>query len=219
MIVKKLYRFVDKVAQNKFTLPVALVALILSICLLAAVWPSSSKPKTASTSETVSFTEDIPSEEPISGSYSVSDGEPLSIEIASVGIKGFIQKVGIDQHQAVAAPNNVNLAGWFTESVLPGSKGLSIIDGHLSGRSANGVFKNLPKVSAGDEIIITMGGGEQFTYQAFDSKTVPNEQAASVLFEQSPTVTAQLNLITCTGKFDKNTNTYADRVIVYAKLL
>lgn len=196
------------------------LVLIASLGLLAVVWPDTGKPggKTAQ-DDVVRYTEDIPSEEPISNIYAVPDGDPLSIEIASTGIRGFIQKVGVDQHQAVAAPNNVHLAGWFVDSVLPGQKGLSIIDGHVSGRSSDGVFKRLPEVNKGDEVTVTMGGGQRFIYRVFATKTVPNDQAAAVLFDQNPSsVNGQLNLITCTGEFDRTTQTYADRVIVYAAL-
>lgn len=218
-MIKRISSFFSKVIQNRL----AVLALLLTVSALAGLainnWPTKDRQATEETDNVLRYSEDTPSEEAIPDNYRVPKGEPLSIEIDRIGTKGFIQKVGVDQHQAVTAPNNVNLAGWFNESVLPGNKGLSIIDGHVSGRSSEGIFKNLPKVKPGDEVIITMGGGGKFTYQVFDTKTIPNEQAASVLFEQSPKVTAQLNLITCTGQYDKNAKTYNDRVIVYAKLL
>lgn len=219
MVVKKLYNLADKAAQHKVTRPILLAMLALSIGLLVAVWPESSQSRGEDPDGVLRFSVDVPSEQAIPDTYSVPDGQPLSIEISSVSIKGFIQKVGIDQHQAVTAPNNVHLAGWFIDSVKPGESGLSIIDGHVSGRSADGIFKKLPEVKNDDEIVITMGGGGVFVYKVFATKTVPNDQAAKVLFEQNPSVTHQLNLITCTGRYDANTRTYADRAIVYARLV
>ena len=169
--------------------------------------------------EIVRISEATPSEANVPDNYSVAEGDPLKISIESVGIEGFIQKVGVDQNLAVAAPNNVNLAGWFVDSMLPGQKGLSIIDGHVSGRTKDGVFKQLAGVKTGDIVIVTMGGGKEHKYKVFATNTVPHEQAAQVLFDQDPKVTSQLNLITCTGQFDRQSETYADRVIVYAELI
>lgn len=218
-MAKKIRSFVKKFILDKRVVLTLLAVLVLSLSLLVVARPKDDLNEIQHTEETVRYTVDVPSEAPIPDNYSVPDGQPLSIEVPVAGIKGFIQKVGIDQNQAVTAPNNVHLAGWFVDSVKPGEKGLSIIDGHVSGRSADGIFKGLPQVKPDDEIVITMGGGQKFTYKVLDTKTVPNEQAASVLFEQGPTISHQLNLITCSGQFDKASNSYKDRVIVSAALI
>src|SRR5690606_38524134 len=117
------------------------------------------------------------------------------------------------------APTNVSLAGWFVDSVKPGDKGLSIIDGHVRGRSKPGVFERLDQVKEGDEIIITFGNGSQKRFMVFATKTVPETEAAGHLFEQHSDISSQLNLITCTGQYDAGSRTYADRVIVMAQLV
>jgi len=168
--------------------------------------------------ESLTTSVEVPSETPITGDYSVPNGQPLSIEIAARGIKGNLQKVGIDQHKAVAAPNNVNLAGWFSDSALPGRKGLSIIDGHVSGVSRHGVFYNLNKVAAGDKVVITYGDKTTRTYTAFATRAVATNEAQNYLFDQDPRVTEQLNIITCGGRYNSATKGYEKRVIVSAKL-
>ncbi len=189
--------------------------------MISLLWLQSRAPSLVETDPeaTLSITVEKPSEERPSDEYSVPDGQPLSIEIAMVGIKGYIQRVGIDQHGAVAAPNNVHLAGWFVDSVLPGQKGLSIIDGHEGGPTMDGIFKQLPEVEVGDEVVVTMGGGTRYTYKIFAVKVVPKDQAASILFEQDPaSVNGQLNLITCVGEYDDIAGTYSDRSVIYAAL-
>lgn len=166
----------------------------------------------------VTETLEWPSETPVATTYRVAADQPLSITIPSTETFGYIQKVGVDQHQAVTAPNNVSLAGWFVDSVRPGDKGLSIIDGHVRGRSKAGVFERLSDVKEGDDITITYGNGSEKRFVVFATKTVPEPEAASHLFEQRPDITSQLNLITCTGRYDAGSRTYADRVIVMAQL-
>ncbi len=174
--------------------------------------------KPAPHTEVITHSVDNPSEAAVSASYSVPDNRPLEITIAKRGIQGKVQNVGVDQHGAIAAPNNVNLAGWFVDSVLPGQKGLSIIDGHVDGISQKGIFHDLSKVQQGDEVTIAFGGGTTYTYSVFKVQSVKSEDATKVLFEQDPTVKSQLNIITCTGTYDKTAKTYNQRVVVYAKL-
>lgn len=201
-------------------LAILLTTATITIALLWWLRGGTPQPEAAPPSnDTVTTTVDTPSEARPADTYSVSDGQPLSVTIASAGIKGYIQKVGIDQHKAVAAPNNIHMAGWFVDSVLPGQKGLSIIDGHEGGPTMDGIFKRLPDVKPGDKVIVTMGGGTTHTYTVFDVKVVDKDQAAAILFDQSPTATnGQLNLITCTGTYNDREQTYDKRAVVYAGL-
>lgn len=169
--------------------------------------------------EAVTYSVDNPDETNPGDAYAWKGGasDPKKIKIPSIGVDGWIQQVGVDQNQAVAAPSNVHLAGWFVDSVRPGQKGLSIIDGHVSGRTADGIFKRLQAVKIDDEITVESGDGTRKTFVVFDTKTVPTAEAAAVLFDQNPAITSQLNLITCSGSYNREARTYDQRTIIYAK--
>jgi LPXTG-site transpeptidase (sortase) family protein len=147
-----------------------------------------------------------------------SPNDPKKIIIQKIGVDAYVQKVGIDQDKKIAVPNNVHLAAWFTESVRPGENGLSIIDGHVSGRKTEGVFKNLKSLQIGDTFNIERGNGTKLTFKVFETRTVPEGEAAAILFSQNPKVLSQLNLITCGGEFNKKSQQYSDRVIISAQL-
>lgn len=199
-----------------FGVGVAVCSAIALLCI-ALLQKSPHTPQGA-INDVVTTTVDVPSEEQPPATYAVPATHPLSIEIQKRNIKGYIQRVGIDQFGAVAAPNNIHKAGWFVDSVTPGQKGLSIIDGHEGGPTMDGIFKHLTDVAIGDQIIITMGDKSQYTYQVFEREVLAEEASASALFNQSPqSIDGQLNVITCTGLFDEKTQTYNKRVIVYAK--
>ncbi len=173
-------------------------------------------------SNVVTYSTDKPSEDKPGDGYQWAGGpqDPKKILIPSVGIDAFIQNVGVDQNKEVAVPNNIHIAGWFVDSVRPGSAGLSVIDGHIDGVTQDGaVFKTLPNVQKDAEISVVSGDGSIKNFRVISSRTVPVEQAASVLFSQDPKVSSQLNLITCVGTFNTQTNRYADRIIVSAKLI
>ena len=145
--------------------------------------------------------------------------DPKYITLPTIKSAGFIQNVAVDQNKQVGVPNNVHMAGWFTESVLPGQKGLSIIDGHVDGRTDVGIFEKLGKLNKGDQFTVELGNGKVLTYKVVASSTVAVKDAAAVLFSQDGTIASQLNLITCGGTFNRDVHAYDKRVIVSASLI
>jgi sortase A len=159
-----------------------------------------------------------PSEtKPDTSNYVVAAKDPRSITIGSIGVDGLIQKVGLTKDNAVATPNNVHIAGWYTSSVRPGEPGLSVIDGHVSGKYADGIFKNLRQTKAGDSFMVEFGDKSNKRFEVVEVRTLPERSSAEYLFTKRNTISNQLNLITCGGKFNKSTQTYDDRVIVVSK--
>ncbi len=153
----------------------------------------------------------------INSNYKVAADKPRKITAKNNLIQGFIQQVGLKNEQ-VDVPTNINVAGWYNQSEAVGSVGLSIIDGHVSGKYSDGVFKNLKKLRVGDTIEIEMGDHSIKTFSVKSVTQVPEDKASAKLFEKDPTIKSQLNIITCGGTFDRASQTYADRIIVKASL-
>ncbi len=147
-----------------------------------------------------------------------AEADPKMVILPSIGAEGFVQKVGVDQNNQVAVPNNVHVAGWFTNSVLPGENGLSIIDGHVDGIKEQGIFEKIGKLQTGDIFRIELGNGKELNYKVLKVSSVATSEAAGILFSQDPTVTSQLNLITCGGTYSSQNHAYDQRVIVAAAL-
>lgn len=146
--------------------------------------------------------------------------DPKKISIPSLSIDHFIQKVGVDQNQQIAVPNNVHIAGWFVDSMRPGQKGLSIIDGHVDGRlQPDAVFKQLAQAQKDAEITIIFGDGSSKTFRIISVLEVPATEAPAYLFSQNPSLISQLNLITCSGTYDSESRQYDKRIIVTAGLI
>ncbi len=141
--------------------------------------------------------------------------DPKRINIPTINVNAFIQNVGVDQNQQIAVPNNIHIAGWFVDSVRPGEKGLSIIDGHVNGRTTDdGVFKELPQLKIGDEVTIVYGDDSSRTFRVHSSEAYSTQNSASILFSQVPKIERQLNLITCTGSYNAEARSYDTRHIV-----
>lgn len=152
--------------------------------------------------------------------YGVKAGLPESISIPAINTGGCLQQVGIDQHGAMAVPNNIYMAGWYVNSALPGEPGLSIIDGHISGRyNEDAIFQHLVNLHAGDKFTVKISGGNVLNYEVFNVQSVKLSKTMDILLTQDSSVTSQLNLITCGGTYDPKIKLYDRRIIVSAKLL
>lgn len=203
----------SKVQNNqKLSLLVVTTFVLLSVALVGIL--TSNEKANAGYPDVVTESTDDPSEEPLDD-YVWQGGptDPKYIELASINAGGFIQKVGVDQRQEVGVPSNVGLAGWFIDMVKPGEKGLSIIDGHVDGRSKPGIFKQLDRLKNGDQFTVEFGNGSKKTFEVKGQTKVADSEAPAVLFSQDQGE-SQLNLITCGGTYDSNQRRYLDRIII-----
>jgi len=163
----------------------------------------------------------LPDETPISpqAGYTVPADQPRSIQLPSLGVEGFIQRIDTDSEGILAVPSNVHVAGWYQGSVKPGQKGLSIIDGHVQGLYQEGIFKKLAQLKIGDAVLISFGDGSSKKFETVSVQSYPVAEAGAALFAQNALISNELNLITCGGNYDANAKTYAERVVVVAQLV
>ena len=209
--------------KKRLLIILGVIFIVVGALLFMQLQPEGSDKKAyVWTEQTVQHSTDSPSEQQLDDGFAWKGAanDPKKITISSQGIDGFIQKVGVDQNKQIAVPNNIHIGGWFVDSVRPGDKGLSIIDGHVNGRVSDaGIFKQLSKVNEGDTVTVTFGDNTTKSFKVFYADETKTADAAAVLFSQSPTVTNQLNLITCVGTFIAAEKTYDKRFIVQAELI
>ncbi len=148
----------------------------------------------------------------------VPANQPRQIILPTIGAQGYIQKIGLDQHQAVAVPTNIHVAGWFVGQTRPGEPGLSLIGGHVQGRYQPGIFKNLTKIKPGDTFRIELGDHSIRQFQVTRVSKLNLTDTAQQMLLQDKTITHQLNLITCGGNYDAKTKQYDQRVLVVSRL-
>lgn len=200
---------------------IALGVLTLAAALAFTLFTKSQAPPApAEIADIITYSTDNPSEskpDPSSFAWRGDAVMPKYINLPTIKSEGFIQRVGIDQHKAVAVPNNIHIAGWYAGSQLPGTNGLSIIDGHLDGRTSAGIFNKLAELKANDKFTVTFGDNSTRGFIVRRVQSVAAADAASLLFSQDPAIAQQLNLITCGGNFDNGKRTYDERIIVIAE--
>lgn len=151
-------------------------------------------------------------------SYVVDASMPRFLTIDRLNMKARIQQMGINTDGAVQAPVNIHDSGWYKGSAKPGTPGAAFIDGHASGNTRKGLFAYIDTLKNGDSVKVEQGDGEVFTYRVVHSETVPKD---SVDMGKALTVYGGaeegLNLMTCTGRWIANQETYDERVVVYTQ--
>src|SRR5690606_28512261 len=60
----------------------------------------------------------------------------------------------------LTAPRNINDAGWYDGSVMPGEAGTSLLVGHVFGNTKPGVFNRIGNLREGETIQIERGDGK-----------------------------------------------------------
>ncbi len=164
-------------------------------------------------SKVVTNSTKTPDEIPVSN-YEAAKDMPYYIHIPKLEKIGYIQQVGVDQNKQIAVPTNIYMAGWYVNSVKPGKKGLSIIDGHRDGQVNKGLFFNLETLVKGDSIEIKYGNGDIYRFKVKKVIESNEKDARKYMFSKDPKINSQLNLVSCIGNYLFEKETYDKRIIV-----
>jgi sortase A len=133
---------------------------------------------------------------------------PLSAQliIPSIGLNSAVVPVGLRYLQINGQTYgqwlvDQNLVGWHNLSARPGQAGNTVLNGHSN--IYGQVFRHLPEVSVGDEIILS--SSDQSDHYVITHKLLVLEKGASLQqrLENAklamPTPDERLTLITCAG--------------------
>ncbi len=157
--------------------------------------------------------------------YHVAPDKPRFLSIESLGIiNARIVEVGQKSNGEIETPKNIYDVGWYngSGSALPGQTGTAVMDGH-GGNMGNGIFNHLPSIKVGDKIVIEMGDEKtKYTYEVIDLVNKNLSEANSYMAVAfSPPVERKdsLTIITCTGNWIWNKQTYSERLFVRAVLV
>ncbi|MDR2063239.1 MAG: class F sortase [Candidatus Nomurabacteria bacterium] len=152
----------------------------------------------------------------------VAKDKPRYLSVPKIGVeKARVVEIGIKDGR-INSPVSIFDAGWYRNSAKPGSGGTIFMDGHNGGTRREGIFDNLSKLKAQDEIIVERGDGAIFTYEVVEIKIIPLDEAGdhmnTMLYKSAVFGKEGLNIITCIGDWNENLKTYNQRVMLRAVL-
>ncbi|MBC7746456.1 class F sortase [Pedobacter sp.] len=151
-------------------------------------------------------------------SYTVGPTKPRMLIIDKLGVNARVHQLGVDSNNELQTPNNIYDTGWYDNSAKPGDAGGAIlIDGHVHGPTQPGVFYKLKTLVAGDIIKLERGDDTVYTFKVVKSQTYPvdNVDMNAAIVSAVPGKLG-LNLMTCTGSVNTQTQSYNERLIVFA---
>lgn len=142
---------------------------------------------------------------------------PSTIEIPALDINTDIEKVGTLKNGQMGVPKGMDTVGWFGDGAKPGSPGNAVMAGHVDSKTGPAVFYKLEDLDKGDEVIVKDKDGKTLTFEVtgkekYDRKNAPVDK----IFDYS--YGSKLNLITCTGNFNREEGTHEERLVVYTEL-
>ena len=164
--------------------------------------------------------DESPSEVPpqVSNNYSVAPELPRMISIPAIQVNARILHLGVDDKNVLKSPSNIFDTGWYLSSARPSdTQGAMLIDGHVSGPTKHGVFYDIKKLKKGDEIIVERGDTRKDTFEVQEVvTTLADDVDMAALLRSVDETKLGLNLITCGGRFNAETNTFESRTQVFA---
>ncbi|MCM2675404.1 class F sortase [Alkalicoccobacillus plakortidis] len=144
--------------------------------------------------------------------------KPVEIRIPSLGVEANIEDVGVLDNGQMGVPEDVDGVGWFEPGTNPGAIGNSVMAGHVDSRTGPAVFFELEDLVEGDEIIVMDDEGKELTFEVKSKESYDrNDAPINDIF--GATDTRSLNLITCSGTFNREVGTHDERLVVYTELV
>ncbi|WP_327064588.1 class F sortase [Kitasatospora sp. NBC_01250] len=146
-----------------------------------------------------------------------SAAPPVRLRIPVIGVDSSLADLHVQQDGHLAAPDDPDQVGWWSEGPRPGDQGATVLVGHVDSRTGPAVFSNLSALHPGDSITVERADRSRlgFTVKAlrqYAKDDFPDDQVYPT------TGPPQLHLITCGGDYDRTHHDYTDNLVVYATL-
>lgn len=141
---------------------------------------------------------------------------PSRIQIPAIDVDAAVSPVDLRRDGRLAVPEP-DEAGWYRRTPRPGARGSAVVTGHVDSARAPGVFARLGELSPGDRLGIAGEDGWSTVFEVRAVTRHPKAALPAALWR--PDDRRILRLVTCGGRFDRSSRSYADNVIVHAVAL
>lgn len=165
-----------------------------------------------------------PTEAPAPGGAGQTSSAASQIRIPRFGVASAIEPIGLLPTNQLDVPKNPHNTGWYYIYDAPGEGGNALFAAHISTYpNIRGPFYRLAELSAGDEVVIQMGG-QELTYSVISNTrySVASMPMGEIIDPpHRPAGQEWITLITCGGRFQSYSGAggpgeYLDRDVVVA---
>lgn len=146
------------------------------------------------------------------------DATPMRLKIPAIEIDTAVESVAKTAAGQMDVPKDVKNVAWYNLGPLPGAQGNAVISGHYDDTKGPAVFYKLGKLKAGDQVIVTNADGVDLTFEVVSKENYPLDKAPlNRIFGFD--LERDLNLITCSGRWNAKARTYNQRLVVYTRFV
>ena len=143
-------------------------------------------------------------------------GLPLRLKIPGIDVDAAVQYVGIAPDGAMDIPKSPDDVAWLKFGPRPGENGSAVIAGHYGIKNGKAsVFDDLHKLRKGDKLYIEDSKGTTISFVVRENRRYNPKADASNVFGSSDGK-SHLNLVTCEGVWNKASQGYPQRLVVFA---
>ena len=142
--------------------------------------------------------------------------EPTAVGIPAIGVASPLLDLGVAEDGAAEVPARYELAGWFEGGGRPGSRGPTVLLGHVDSTAGPAVFHDLRSLRPGDLVEVTVADGTVARYAVTGTERFAKDAFPTVAVFGATTDDV-LRLVTCTGEFDRGARSYTDNLVVTAE--
>lgn len=136
------------------------------------------------------------------------------LSLPAIGVEGApVEPVGVEANGEMEIPP-ADEVGWYRFGAAPGEPGSSVLAAHVAYDGVDGVFRDLDRLVAGDQVTVSFDDGSAERYLVTDVVTFDKEALPPDLFSRQ--VPGRLVLITCGGAFNPSLRSYERNVVAYA---
>jgi sortase (surface protein transpeptidase) len=144
---------------------------------------------------------------------------PVYLTIPTMGVVSKVEHVTVDKDNNMDIPKEAMNVGWFKPGTVPGNPGNAVMDGHLNWYGIpQAVFYHLDKLKAGDRVYVRDDKGRDRAF-VVTKQQVCTWDKCPLMEVFGPSKQTRLNLITCQGVFDRATQNYDKRLVVFTEMV
>lgn len=149
------------------------------------------------------------------------DGAVARLKIPRFNVDAQIEEMAIDENGYLDTPEDENNGvAWYYIYDKPGWSGNAVFSAHVYYHSIPAPFKDLAKSVEGDEIIVQMEDGTEYTYAVISNEryhrdTIP--MGDIIWPPEKADYDEWITLITCGGELDSTGQNYVSRDVIVAK--
>lgn len=149
------------------------------------------------------------------------DGKVARLKIPRFGVDAPIEELALTGDNQMDTPKDENRAvGWYYIYDKPGWLGNAMFSAHVYYHSIPAPFVNLAKSVNGDQIMVVMEDGTEYTYEVISNERYHRDQMDMGRIISAPDKADYdewITLITCGGELDSTGQEYISRDVVVAK--